>query len=261
MTIPGNRSTLRDDLYILLVDWQPVSSMGATFKIFVNPLVNWLWIGSLLFLCGVIIAAWPDKDPERRTSSCAQACTPDQRGGLMRKRSKETVMKLTFNHYPKHISYFLILLLILVITPTSIAFAQDPLPPMTKSMPSPRNCIALCAKAHRWMSAQPRPARIGVNRSARCWPMEKMKKRSCSILWTNTVTKSLPNRQHTDSELAGLHPAAGHHPDRSLHPLPRAQGVDKARSGLSRPGRGEWRSIRPKDEYVARLEEELKKRK
>jgi cytochrome c-type biogenesis protein CcmF len=63
MTIPGQRSTLRDDLYILLVDWQPVSSIGATFKIYVNPLVNWLWIGSLLFLAGVIFAAWPEKDP------------------------------------------------------------------------------------------------------------------------------------------------------------------------------------------------------
>jgi cytochrome c-type biogenesis protein CcmF len=64
MTIPGNRSTLRDDLYVLLVDWQPVSSNGATFKIYVNPLVNWLWIGSLIFFVGIIIAAWPDKDPE-----------------------------------------------------------------------------------------------------------------------------------------------------------------------------------------------------
>jgi cytochrome c-type biogenesis protein CcmF len=68
MTIPGNRSTLRDDLYVLLVDWQPVSSNGATFKVFVNPLVNWLWIGSLIFLVGVIIAAWPDNDPERETA-------------------------------------------------------------------------------------------------------------------------------------------------------------------------------------------------
>jgi cytochrome c-type biogenesis protein CcmF len=63
MTIPGNRSTLRDDLYIILVDWQPVTSSGATFKIFVNPLVNWLWIGSLLFLVGILFAAWPDRDP------------------------------------------------------------------------------------------------------------------------------------------------------------------------------------------------------
>jgi len=68
MTIPGQRSTLRDDLYVLLVDWEPVAATGATFKIFVNPLVNWLWLGSLLFLMGVVIAAWPDKDPERVTA-------------------------------------------------------------------------------------------------------------------------------------------------------------------------------------------------
>ena len=68
MTIPGQRSTLRDDLYILLVDWQPVSSAGATFKIFVNPLVNWLWVGSFVFLFGVIFAAWPDNDPNEETA-------------------------------------------------------------------------------------------------------------------------------------------------------------------------------------------------
>jgi cytochrome c-type biogenesis protein CcmF len=63
MTIPGNRSTLKDDLYVLLVDWEEVSNTGATFKIFVNPLVNWLWIGSLFFFIGVLFAAWPDRDP------------------------------------------------------------------------------------------------------------------------------------------------------------------------------------------------------
>ena len=73
MTIPGNRSTFRDDLYILLVDWQPVSNMGATFKIFVNPLVNWLWIGSLLFLVGIIFAAWPDRDPAEEPARVARS--------------------------------------------------------------------------------------------------------------------------------------------------------------------------------------------
>ncbi len=68
MTIPGLRPSLRDDLYILLVDWQPVSSMGATFKIYVNPLMNWLWLGSLLFFVGITVAAWPDKDPEAQSA-------------------------------------------------------------------------------------------------------------------------------------------------------------------------------------------------
>ncbi len=64
MTIPGVRSTMEDDFYVLLVDWQPVSTAGATFKIYHNPLVNWLWLGGLVFILGTLIAAWPDKDPE-----------------------------------------------------------------------------------------------------------------------------------------------------------------------------------------------------
>jgi len=64
MTIPGVRSTIEDDFYVLLVDWQPISSAGATFKIYHNPLVNWLWFGGFIFILGTLIAAWPDKDPE-----------------------------------------------------------------------------------------------------------------------------------------------------------------------------------------------------
>jgi cytochrome c-type biogenesis protein CcmF len=64
MTIPGVRSTWEDDFYVLLVDWQPVSTVAATFKIYNNPLVNWLWFGGIIFILGTLIAAWPDRDPE-----------------------------------------------------------------------------------------------------------------------------------------------------------------------------------------------------
>ena len=64
MTIPGVRSTIEDDLYVLLVDWQPISADGATFKVYHNPLVNWLWFGGLIFILGTMVAAWPDRDPE-----------------------------------------------------------------------------------------------------------------------------------------------------------------------------------------------------
>ena len=47
------------DFYILLVDWQEISSRSATFKVYHNPLVNWLWIGSWVFIVGTIVAAWP----------------------------------------------------------------------------------------------------------------------------------------------------------------------------------------------------------
>lgn len=64
MTIPGVRSTMEDDLYVLLVDWKPVSSSMATFKIYHNPLVNWLWLGGLVFILGTLVAAWPDREEQ-----------------------------------------------------------------------------------------------------------------------------------------------------------------------------------------------------
>ena len=68
MTIPGVRSTMEDDLYVLLVDWEPFSADGATFKVYHNPLVNWLWFGGLVFILGTMVAAWPDRDPEHSRS-------------------------------------------------------------------------------------------------------------------------------------------------------------------------------------------------
>jgi cytochrome c-type biogenesis protein CcmF len=64
MTIPGVRSTLEDDLYVLLADWQPIASQGATFRVYHNPLVKWLWFGSIVLVLGTLVAAWPDRDPQ-----------------------------------------------------------------------------------------------------------------------------------------------------------------------------------------------------
>ncbi len=62
MTIPGVRSSFEDDFYVLLVDWQEISSQAATFKVYHNPLVNWVWLGGFVFIFGTIIAAWPEKE-------------------------------------------------------------------------------------------------------------------------------------------------------------------------------------------------------
>jgi cytochrome c-type biogenesis protein CcmF len=61
VTVPGVRSTLEDDFYVILVDWQPISTQNATFKVFHNPLVNWLWLGAVVFIIGTFVAAWPEK--------------------------------------------------------------------------------------------------------------------------------------------------------------------------------------------------------
>ena len=61
MTIPDVYSTLEGDLYVLLIDWKPVGLQQATFKVYLNPLINWLWIGGFLFILGTLVATWPDQ--------------------------------------------------------------------------------------------------------------------------------------------------------------------------------------------------------
>lgn len=53
------RRTLTDDLYVVLGGWEGAGET-ATFKVYVNPLVNWIWLGGLVVTLGVLVAAWPD---------------------------------------------------------------------------------------------------------------------------------------------------------------------------------------------------------
>ena len=58
-TIPGVYSTPGKDVYVLLVGWGENGINNATFKIYVNPLINWVWIGALFMVFGTLIAALP----------------------------------------------------------------------------------------------------------------------------------------------------------------------------------------------------------
>jgi cytochrome c-type biogenesis protein CcmF len=64
MTIPAVRSTLTDDLYIVLVNWENNSVSQTPFKVYHNPLVSWLWIGSFVLIIGTFIASWPEREAE-----------------------------------------------------------------------------------------------------------------------------------------------------------------------------------------------------
>ena len=65
MTIPKAVSTIGEDFYVLLVDWEPVTPDLATFRAYLNPLINWIWAGGLIFVIGTLIAAWPDAREEK----------------------------------------------------------------------------------------------------------------------------------------------------------------------------------------------------
>jgi len=38
----------------------------ATFRVIVDPLVTWIWVGGLIALCGALIALWPARSARRR---------------------------------------------------------------------------------------------------------------------------------------------------------------------------------------------------
>jgi cytochrome c-type biogenesis protein CcmF len=58
MTIAGAYSTLENDFYVLLQDFQPATNT-IVVKVYINPLVNLVWWGSLILMLGTFIATWP----------------------------------------------------------------------------------------------------------------------------------------------------------------------------------------------------------
>ncbi len=82
MTIAGSYSTLESDFYVLLVAWEEISQAGATFKVYLNPLVNLVWWGGIILIVGILVAAWPEPDrlrAAREMSMAAQGGTTSLR--------------------------------------------------------------------------------------------------------------------------------------------------------------------------------------
>lgn len=50
------RSTLKEDLYVVLNGWE--EDRRATLQVKINPLVKWIWIGSGVVVFGTIFAVW-----------------------------------------------------------------------------------------------------------------------------------------------------------------------------------------------------------
>lgn len=63
-SIPSVYSTLKEDLYIILTAIEADGS--ATLKVYRNPLVNWIWIGAVIFVLGSIAVMWPYTLERRR---------------------------------------------------------------------------------------------------------------------------------------------------------------------------------------------------
>ncbi len=56
-SIPAIYSTFGEDLYVILTAIEPNGT--ATLKVFVNPLVSWIWLGGVTFVIGTALVMWP----------------------------------------------------------------------------------------------------------------------------------------------------------------------------------------------------------
>jgi cytochrome c-type biogenesis protein CcmF len=67
MTEVGLRPGPIEDVYVVLAGYD---SRGATasFKMYINPLMSWMWIGGVVMILGVLVSAWP-----RRSLQMAEA--------------------------------------------------------------------------------------------------------------------------------------------------------------------------------------------
>jgi cytochrome c-type biogenesis protein CcmF len=61
MSIPGAYRTWNGDFYAIITFWE---GNRVTFRVYLNPLINFVWIGGILLLVGTLVALWPSRRPE-----------------------------------------------------------------------------------------------------------------------------------------------------------------------------------------------------
>lgn len=68
VTVPAVYSTAAGDVYLLLVGWEEIGLQSSTFKMYLNPLINWTWAGGFVLILGTFVAVWPQTAGRRKAS-------------------------------------------------------------------------------------------------------------------------------------------------------------------------------------------------
>ena len=66
------RMGLSEDLYVVLAGWEGTGE-SASFKVYVNPLMSWMWIGGVIMILGTLLAIWPHQKESERVAVSAPA--------------------------------------------------------------------------------------------------------------------------------------------------------------------------------------------
>jgi cytochrome c-type biogenesis protein CcmF len=59
------RSSLTQDLYLILSGFSEIEKNRATLRLLVRPLLAWMWLGGFVIVLGTLIAIWPQRKGER----------------------------------------------------------------------------------------------------------------------------------------------------------------------------------------------------
>ncbi len=59
VTVPAVYATPGEDVYVLLVGWEEIGFGSTTFKIYLNPFINWAWLGGAAIVLGVLVSVFP----------------------------------------------------------------------------------------------------------------------------------------------------------------------------------------------------------
>jgi len=60
-------SSIVEDVYLILADFREDES--ATIKVYLNPMVSWMWTGGWVIAFGTMVCMWPDRLEQRRRLS------------------------------------------------------------------------------------------------------------------------------------------------------------------------------------------------
>jgi cytochrome c-type biogenesis protein CcmF len=69
-TIPDIAGTFQEEVYVLLAGWEN-NGATASFQVYLNPWINWLWVGGIVVMVGFFVAFWPT--PEREPAKARRA--------------------------------------------------------------------------------------------------------------------------------------------------------------------------------------------
>lgn len=66
-TIADTTGGFNEEIYVILSAWEGQGE-NATFQVYLNPLINWVWLGGIVMILGFVLAFWPMESQPQTTT-------------------------------------------------------------------------------------------------------------------------------------------------------------------------------------------------